>query len=94
MSHQRGGYFGLTPDGQQLHRARVDINRALAASASTLQLWSTVKAHAPAPAFSGGVMDAWPAWAVDALAVAHEESNACRAYFAAVKQKEREPRHA
>jgi len=74
----------------------VDIQQALAESRRALVLWRTVRAHAPAPAYSGGVMDSWPAWSVDALAIANEEHNNCRAYLAAeaVKKKERDGRHA
>lgn len=72
------------------------MEQALEESAPALSLWRTVRAHAPAPAFSGGVMDSWPAWAVDALAVLNEEHQVCRAYFAAEqrKQQEKERRHA
>lgn len=38
-----------------------------------MELWKETRKHPNAPAFSGGVYDSWPAWAVDALAIAREE---------------------
>ena len=33
-----------------------------------------------APLFSGGVLDSWPAWAVDALAIRKQEVAAIQSY--------------
>lgn len=38
-----------------------------------------------APPFSGGIWDAWPAWAVDALAICQEEVREFRAFETAEK---------
>lgn len=38
-----------------------------------------------APPFSGGVLDAWPAWGVDALRVAKQEWPLVGAYAARVR---------
>lgn len=88
QSHQRHGYFGLTTEGQPLHRKRVDINQALERSETAVQLHMEARAHAPAPMFTGGVHDAWPAWAVDALAVAKQEEAAISRWRAAEEQKQ------
>lgn len=82
---QRNGYFGYAPAGdgpwQFLHKARVDINAALAATGELMDLWLDTQKQPNAPAFSGGVLDAWPAYAVDALAIARDEYSLIRAFL-------------
>jgi hypothetical protein len=60
----------------------VDIQEALHVTRDAMEAWSTAQQH-EAPPFSGGVLDAWPAWAVDAFAVLTAEREAVRAYLRA-----------
>lgn len=46
-----------------------------------MELWLETQKQPNAPAFSGGVLDAWPAWAVDALAIARDEYTLIRVYL-------------
>lgn len=87
-SHQAQGFFGLSPRGQPRYMDVVDIERALEVAAPALELWVTASAHEPAPAFSGGVLDSWPAWAADALGIARQETTAINSYFAGVREAE------
>jgi hypothetical protein len=66
------------------HFAELDIARAVELSAPLVGLWATVAPHEGVPAFSGGLMDSWPAYAVDALAVCRAETAVIRAYLAEV----------
>lgn len=63
---------------QPLHRARVDLDVALESVGEILERWWSVAAWPEAPAFSGGVLDAWPSRIADGLAV-------CRSEWAAVQ---------
>lgn len=63
---------GGTP--QPLHKGvRVDLETALRASAPAVLVWQAHEASGGAPLYSGGVLDAWPAWVVDVLQVAQAE---------------------
>lgn len=86
------GVFGFTPatqkdkggpvvPGQFLHRAKVDIDQALEESDELYGLFRRSQAQPTAPAFSGGVLDSWPAVAVDAFAVFKAEESAFRAWL-------------
>lgn len=77
---QRAGGFGWTPEGQLLHREVVDLDEALAETAYDTQLFFMQENHPTVPLFSGGLMDAWPSRAVDALAIARTEMQNIRAY--------------
>lgn len=46
-----------------------------------MELWLETQKQPNAPAFSGGVLDAWPAYAVDALAIARDEYAVIRAFL-------------
>ena len=80
---QRDGTIGWNPpkrqgeEPQSRMRATVDIDEALtdAKTLAVLDVWWDVRAH-EAPAFSGGVRDAWPALMVEGLAVCKAESMA------------------
>lgn len=79
MQDQRIGYFGWQEQTngaapQPLYKAKVDIKRAVAESADLMDLWTQMQKYPEAPPFSGGVLDAWPAEAVDAIAIAREET--------------------
>lgn len=73
------GFFGYSTSGkkdespQPRHRARVDIRQAISASEVLMGFWRETRKHPDAPPLSGGVLDAWPAYLVDALAIADEE---------------------
>lgn len=64
------------------HHGRVDVDEALEVAAPALQLWEVHSENPSVPLFSGGLMDAWPAWALDALSICREELAAVRAYVA------------
>lgn len=59
----------------------MNIRAALAATGELMELWLQTQKHPTAPAFSGGVLDAWPAYAVDALAIARDEFAIIRAFL-------------
>ncbi len=64
----------------------VDVDEALSESTEVLEMWRETQKHPEAPPFSGGVMDAWPAWAVDGLAVCRVEVQRIRAFLQGVKR--------
>lgn len=70
--------------------ARIDIDEALADEQTNLvlSLWADARHHADAPPFSGGVLDAWPALAVDGFAVCRQEDQAIDDYLRHLEQKE------
>jgi hypothetical protein len=97
LADQRNGWFGYDapakakdpaqprhwegpPDKGDYH-APIDIDEALKSSDKAIWLWGSVRAHPHVPAFSGGLMDEWPAWAVDALAVCHNEASAIESFL-------------
>lgn len=55
----------------------MDIDEALddAQTSAVLERWWSARMH-EAPAYSGGVLDAWPALMVDGLAVCRSEEQA------------------
>ncbi len=59
----------------------LDIDQAIDASRPALGLWLQARKHPEQPAFTGGVLDAWPGWAVDAIAVCRDEEAAIRFYL-------------
>lgn len=59
----------------------VDMPRAVAFSRPALDIWGEARKHPDSPPFSGGVLDAWPAWAVDAMAICRNEEEAIRQYL-------------
>ena len=77
---QAFGCFGYTPKthsaaAQPLHFAKVDIATALKDTGPAVALYLKARQFPTAPAFSGGVLDAWPGWAVSAFtALRLEES--------------------
>ncbi len=42
-----------------------------------MEFWRTTQVHPDLPLFSGGLLDTWPAYVVDGLAI-------CRSEFAAI----------
>lgn len=59
---------------------RVDIDVALKVCRRELEAWDIARLHDGTPLFSGGLADSWPAWAVDALAIARIETAVIRSY--------------
>lgn len=81
------GFLGRRPPprpgqaAQPLHEGvRVDIERALVESQPALKVWGAYVAT-DAPLYSGGVLDAWPAWVVDVLKVAKPEMESIKAFL-------------
>jgi hypothetical protein len=60
---------------------QVDINEALEVAMPLLEVWWHVRKHPDAPAFSGGVWDAWPARDADVCAIARLEEQHIDAYL-------------
>lgn len=56
-----------------LHPFKVDPARALEETADLRRQWYEARRFPNAPAFSGGVLDNWPAIAVDGFAVLNDE---------------------
>lgn len=46
-----------------------------------MDVWQAHQATGGAPLYSGGVLDAWPAWVVDMLKVAQGEVAAIKAFL-------------
>jgi len=63
-----------------LHFHRVNVDEALAETEELMEMCGNAFKHPTSPPFSGGVLDAWPAWAVDALAIARFERERVIAY--------------
>lgn len=61
----------------------MDIDEAFGDSqtSAVLEAWVTVRAYEHAPAFSGGVLDAWPALMADGLAACASEESAIRDFM-------------
>jgi len=87
---QSDGYLGWSPPkkgqpGEQPRwlRAFVDIEEIFAEpqTSAVLEAWHTAKLWSPAPPFSGGVLDAWPAVMVDGLAICRDEARAIAEYL-------------
>lgn len=53
----------------------------------SLRLWELSEAHPGVPLFSGGLVDAWPAWALESTRIVREELGAVRALEQTEKSK-------
>ncbi len=51
-----------------------------------MELWQETQKHPDIPAFTGGMLDAWPAYAVDGLAIARDEVRLIRAFLSKPKE--------
>lgn len=60
------------------HNAVVNITDALRFAGPFLDLWRLSSQHPGVPLWSGGLMDSWPAVAVDALGVLKAEWEAIK----------------
>lgn len=83
---QRNGWFGWTPKRgaiapQPLYRERIDIAAALASADAVLSLWFRARRLPEVPAFAGGLLDGWPAWAVEAFGICRQEEANVTAYM-------------
>lgn len=65
-----------------------DLDEALVAARPALEVWSAFQVADGAPLYSGGVLDAWPAWVVDLLKVARPEWEAVKAWLTWCAQEE------
>ena len=65
-----------------LHRVRVNLDQALAHSEGRLR-WYFDCRGLPAPPFSGGTWDSWPAWAVDVWRICSGEEEAVKTWVLA-----------
>lgn len=87
QADQRAGFFGYVPatreqPAQPLHCCVVDIEHAREASSGIMSLWWSSRRLPEVPAFDGGLLTHWPAWAVDAFGICRQEENAVTAYRA------------
>jgi len=83
-AHQAHGFFGFTPDSngaQPRWHERVDIEAAMAATADVTQAFFAGIAFPESPAFTGGVLDAWPARMVEGLGMARREWRAIQQHL-------------
>lgn len=87
---QRSGFFGYSPAqtktgeaaaSQPLHFQRVDIQRALEEMGAVYSLFARSRMRPNVPAFSGGLLDSWPAWAVEAFEVAQQEETSVKLFL-------------
>lgn len=56
-----------------LHRHKVDPAHAIAVTADLRRQWYEARQFPNCPPFTGGVLDSWPAIAVDGFAVLNDE---------------------
>lgn len=63
-----------------LHRAVVNVDEAMEATKDVRTAWLRAQQHPGVPAFSGGVLDAWPQRMVDGFAVCNREKQFVDAY--------------
>lgn len=84
------GFFGFTPEWdskgkpkppQPRHRGVVDIDQAHREVADVLAVWRAAQLAPDAPAFSGGVWDAWPKRLAEGLAFLRAEAAVVTAYL-------------
>jgi len=84
------GFFGYTPSqtksgekaaAQPLHFERVDIKRAIAEMGHVYLMHARARMQPHVPAFSGGLLDAWPAWAVEAFEIAQQEEASVKLFL-------------
>lgn len=52
-----------------------------------MELWELSCEHPETPLYSGGLMDAWPKWAVEAMKLCRQEEAAIRAMLESERQR-------
>lgn len=83
---QRLGFFGYHARkpphaAQPMHFQCVDIAEALSEVDEEMMLWGNARAFPAVPAFSGGVLDSWPARLVTCFQVCDAESASVDAFL-------------
>jgi hypothetical protein len=90
------GFFGFSPGSpsrapgdagtppQPLHKARVDIRRALDEVGPVLDLYFEARRMPEVPAFTGGLVSDWPAWASQAWGILRQEDQSVTAYMRSI----------
>ncbi len=71
-----------------MHFEKVDIDEAFEVVGDVFELYRMSRLQSNAPAFSGGVLDAWPNWAVTAFAVLRQEETNLRAWVESKRAKD------
>lgn len=83
------GQGGADPQGRhwvaQLPALTHPLAEILTAAAPLMSLWDTEQRFPGLPLYSGGLLDSWPAVAVDALAICREEWPYVQAHVAHTK---------
>lgn len=72
-----------------MRKLTIDIDEALADPIVdfVMDLWGQARGFLEAPAFSGGVLDSWPALAVECFPMLRNEDSAIDAYLRHQKEK-------
>ncbi len=87
---QKMNFFGYAPAqtktgekaaAQPLHRGRVDIQKAMVEMGNLYLMFARSRMMPNVPAFSGGLFDSWPAWAVDGFEIAQQEETAVKLFL-------------
>lgn len=98
-SHLRNGFFGWTPSGNPKESAQprflegddyapgFDIIQALEDVGHLLSLFAIQRSHPGVPLFAGGLLDDWPACAVDGLPICRSEYAVIEAHVANEQQR-------
>ena len=84
------GFFGYEPAktksgesaaAQPLHFEKVDIQQALSKVGHMYLMYARARMQPHVPAFSGGLLDSWPAWAVEAFEIAQQEETSVKLFL-------------
>ena len=67
-------------EAQPLHKARVNIKQVLEEVGPVVDLYFTSRRMPEVPAFTGGLLTDWPAWAAQAWGVLRQEDMAVSAF--------------
>lgn len=68
---------------QPLHQWTLGLDAALEDASDALTLWGRTRRLPEVPAFSGGLLDSWPAWAADALGIVRQEEERVSSFLQA-----------
>jgi hypothetical protein len=72
---------GRKQPGQPLYKAVVDIDRAIEEAEPLYRLYRVTRMQPNVPAFSGGLLDSWPAVAIEAFEIFRQEEAAVVAHL-------------
>lgn len=67
---------------------RFNLEQVVQTSAQALELWRLTQDYPGVPLYSGGLLDAWPNWALDALRICRDEFAVIRAHVAREEAKD------